>query len=141
MTCTHKKQRLTSHLLSPSPQASFTLPKMRVQRVSPSHPPRGRGGECPISHGHGRGLLLPVDLNLLHLLLYLLKLHLLLSLLGKLLHLGHPHGRLLLLVVMVGIDRVALCSVGSILWLGGGVERHDRVLHVLLRLFRYKARI
>lgn len=109
--------------------------------MSPSHPPRGRGGECPISHGHGRGLLLPVDLNLLHLLLYLLKLHLLLPLLGKLLHLGHPHGRLLLLVVMVGIDRVALRSVGSVLLLGGGVERHDRVLHVLFCLFRYQARI
>jgi hypothetical protein len=84
---------------------------------------------------------LSVDLYLLHLLLYLVELHLLLLLLGKLLHLGHPHGCLLLLAVVVGIDGVALRCVGSDLCLGGGVEGHDRVLHVLFRLLRDEARI
>ena len=51
--------------------------------MSPSHPPvGGRGGERPISHGHSGGRLLLIDLNLLHLLLYLLELHLLLLVLG-----------------------------------------------------------
>ena len=134
-----------SPLLSSPPhgQASPypTLPKVRVQRMSPSHPPGGRWGERPISHGHSGGLLLLVNLNLLHLLLYLLKLHLLLPLLGQLLHLGHPHGRLLLLAVVVSVDRVSLCRVGTVLCLRGRIQRHDRVLHVLFCLLRYEARI
>ena len=104
--------------------------------MPPSHPSRGRGGECPsVPHGHGRLLL--VDLDLFHLLLDLLQLHLLLPVLGQLLHLSHPHGRLLLLAVVIGIDGVTLCRVGPVLLLGGGVEGHDRVLDIPVRLFGY----
>lgn len=104
--------------------------------MPPSHPPGGHGGERPISDGHGWGVLLSVDLDLIHLLLYLLKSHLLLPVLCYLLHLGHPHGRLLLLVVVIGIDGVALCRVGPILRLGRRVKGHDGVLYVLFRLLR-----
>ena len=80
-------------------------------------------------------MLLLVDLDLLHLLLYLLKLHLLVAMLCHLLHLSHPHGRLLLLAVVVGVHGVPLGRVGAVLWLRT-VERHDGVLDVLLGLLR-----
>lgn len=84
--------------------------------------------------------MLLVDFNLLHLLLYLLELHLLLAVLCHLLHLGHPHSRLLLLAVVVGIDGVPLSRVGAVLWLRA-VERHNGVLDVLVSLLGNQAGI
>lgn len=96
-------------------------------------------GERPVTHGD-RVLWLSVDLDLLHLLLYLLQLHLLLPLLCQLLDLGHSHRCLLLLAVVVGVDRVPLSRVGAILRLRA-VERHYGVLDVLFGLLRYEARV
>ena len=85
-------------------------------------------------------MVLLVDFNLLHLLLDLLQLHLLVAVLTQLLYLGHPHGRLLLLVVVVGVDGIALGRVGTVLRLRT-VEGHYRVFDVLLGLLRNEARI
>ena len=85
-------------------------------------------------------MVLLVDFDLLHLLLDLLQLHLLVAVLTQLLDLGHPHGRLLLLVVVVGVDGIALGRVGAVLRLRT-VEGHYRVFNVLLSLLWNEARI
>ena len=107
--------------------------------TSPHSSTRGdRGRERTVTHGHG--VLLSADFDRLHLLLYLLQLHLLLPVLGHVLHLCHPHGCLLLLVVVVSVDGVPLGRVGAVLRLGA-VERHYRVFDVLFGLFGDQARV
>ena len=105
----------------------------------PPHSPEG-GVEClpPTPHPHptiahareglsssGYGLLLR-HLDLLHLCSHLVDLVLLNG--G---HMSHAHGCLLLLLVVEGVDRVALGSVrGELRLIVGTVKGHDRVLCV-----------